>query len=354
MKKLIWIIIAGLLLVTPVFAEDDFQEKMLVFLLEGLPAEDDLWGGNYRRFYDYVKEEHLNNGSFRKFAKKSRWELTFREEGDYCYLGINDAGFDLKKLPLYPVLDGRSAVIASFYSKDELNYRQLPDYLKAYYQKIEAETALIYEREKDNPKFSDGETINRRIGARQLRKDIPLFFEERLWLVSESGNVETDLESIYFRTICDYGFYQILALLNKELKAGVFLFHTAEEKKLPMIIEPRVDLSKLPFGFQNKDLSIAPLDRKGRLIFIGSNNNSTSEFYLIWNTVKRRIEYLKMSSGYCLGNEPRYLDRNYLFEYEGKYHLLRYSQIRRYAEVLYFRGPRMVQIYHADTTSPEI
>jgi hypothetical protein len=353
MKKLIWIILVGLL-VMPVFGEDDFQRKMLRYLAEGLTTTDDLWGGNYRRFYDYVKEQHLNNGSFRKFAGKSRWKLAFREDENYCYLGINDTGFELKKLPLYPVLDGRSAVIASFYSKDELNYRQLPDYLKAYYQKIEAENALIYEREKDNPKFSDGEIINRRIGVRQLQKDISLFFEEKLWLVSENGNVEAGLESLYFRTICDYGFYQIIALLNKELKDGVFLFQTAAEKKLPVIIKPRFDLSRLPFGFQNKDVSIAPLDRRGRLIFIGSNNNSTSEFYLIWNTVKRRIEYLKMSSGYCLGNEPRYLDRNYLFEYEGKYYLLRYSRIRRYAEVLYFKGPRMMQIYHADTTSPEI
>lgn len=354
MKRLIWLILVGSLLATPVFGEEDFQGKMLRYLAEGLAAEDDLWGGNYRRFYDYVKEQYLNKGSFRKFAGKAGWKLAFREDEDYCYLGINDSGFELKKLPLYPILDGRSAVIASFYSKDELNYKQLPDYLKAYYQKIEAENALIYKREKDNPKFSDGEAINRPIGVGQLRKDIPLFFEEKLWLVSENGNVEAGLESLYFRTICDYGFYQVIALLNNELKQGVFLFQSAAEKKLPVIIDPWFDLSKLPVEFENKDVLMAPLDRKGRLIFIGSNNNSTSEFYLIWNTAKRRIEYLKMSSGYCLGNEPRYLNRNYLFEYEGKYYLLRYSRIRRYAEVLYFKGPRMMQIYHADTTSPEI
>lgn len=353
MKKLIWFMaLACLVVATHGWAEDDYQQKMFQFLFEGLTTE--LRDGDYNKFYGYVKEQHLKNKSFQEFEKQAGWKVTYKDDGGYCYFGINDSSLEVHKLPLYPILENDTATIASFYEKDELNYLQLPGFLKAYFDKIEKENNLKYEQNYDNPDFGDIESLNQSIGVNQLKKDIPLFFNQKIWLISEQGSIETELESMVFRTICSYGYYQITANLKKTTKNPVFAFQSDNIEKLPVIVRPKIDASKIPFDFQNKPVFIAPIDEKGKLVFIGSNNNTTSEFYLIWDTVARQIVYLQMYSGYCLGNEPRFLNRNYLFKYNGNYYSLRYSHTRSYAEVLYFNGSNMTVIYHADTTAPEI
>ncbi len=354
MKKLVWyIMMAFLLFGTQGWAEDEYQRKMFQYLAEGLDSCN-AWNGNYRKFYDYVKEQHYKSESFRRFEKKAGWKVAFIEDGGYCHFGINDDSLNIKKLPLYPIFEDHTAIIVSFEKKSELNYLQLPGFLRAYYEKVENEVNLRYQQNKGNHKIINMDMFDVSIEVNLLQKDIPLFFKERIWLYSKNGYTEADVLSMDFRTLCPYGFYQITMDLKKTAQAPVFAFQADEEEELPVIINPRLDLSKLPFDLGNKEVFIAPVDKEGKRIFIGSNNNTTCEFYLIWDTIKRKIVYLSMSSGYCLGNEPRVLNQNYLLKYKGNYYILRYSQIRRYAEVLYFKGSKMTRVYHADMTAPEI